>query len=326
MKRRRDEDASDSTLSPLTAIDGDTLAVRSWPPSPEVERRGVVVLVHGLGEHAGRYERLAQRLTGWGFTVIGYDQCGHGESAGVRGWVPSGQRLIDDLADVVDSAQRERRPGEPLVLIGHSMGAVVAGLAAQERELPVDGLVLSSPAFEPVLTRWQRLLLAIVPRIAPDLRVSNGILPEGLSRDGEWVEAYRNDPLVHDRVSGRLAAFLVEGGRRLLAAAPAWKLPTLVLWAGSDVIVRPRATRAFVAAAPRKLVTAHGYEDLYHEVFNEVENEPVYRALRRWLEHNFVMDLSSNPVPLDEALREHESTPAMPGPPHTPAPVLPNPS
>ncbi len=98
-----------------------------------VALRGVVVLVHGLGEHAGRYDHVARRLNSWGFAVRGYDQYGHGESDGVRGALPVETRLVDDLADVIDSTRARMETGTPLILLGHSMGGLVAASAGGAR-------------------------------------------------------------------------------------------------------------------------------------------------------------------------------------------------
>ena len=278
---------TDSTLSTFTAGDGDNLAVQYWPVPAGTPRRGVVVLVHGLGEHAGRYERVAQRLTGWGFSVHGYDQCGHGDSGGVRGRLPNTMRLIEDLHDIVESAQRRVAPGESLILLGHSMGALVASCLVLLRDVKVDGLVLSSPAFRPYLTPLQKFLLSVLPRMAPNLTLRSRLLPEALSHDPEVVEAYKRDPLVHDRISGRLAYFITEAGPRVLARARKWKIPTLLLYGGEDCIARPQASREFAQNAPPGVVTAHCFEHFYHEVFNELEPEPAYAALRDWLDARF---------------------------------------
>jgi alpha-beta hydrolase superfamily lysophospholipase len=197
---------SDSTLSTFTASDGDNLALQDWPLPEDVTQRGVVVLVHGLGEHAGRYDHVARRLNSWGFAVRGYDQYGHGESDGVRGGLPSTPRLLDDLADVIESTRARTDRDVPIVLLGHSMGGLVASCLVALRQLPIQGLVLSSPALDPGLSPFQKLLLTILPRVVPNLAVGNGVDPDFISHDPAVVAAYKTDPRVHDRISGPLPA------------------------------------------------------------------------------------------------------------------------
>lgn len=276
-------DSPDSILSTFTAADGDNLAVQHWPAAEDRPRRGVVVLVHGLGEHAGRHERLARHLADWGFAVVGYDQCGHGESAGARGCLPSTLRLIEDLDDIVDSARHRLRPGEKLFVLGHSMGGLVAACWVLLREPRIDGLVLSAPALRADLGALQRLLLRVLPRIAPNLAVGNGLDPQWLSHDPEVVRAYRADPLVHDRISGRLARFIMDAGPRVLARAGHWRVPTLLMWGEADRIVNPLGALALAAGAPAGMVTARGFPGLYHEIFNELQADDVYATLEQWL-------------------------------------------
>jgi alpha-beta hydrolase superfamily lysophospholipase len=276
-----------STLSTFTAGDGDNLAIQDWSLAEGAALRGVVLVVHGLGEHAGRYERLARRLNGWGFAVRGYDQCGHGESGGARGTLPSASRLIEDLGDVVDSTRARMAQGLPLIVLGHSMGGLVASCFVALHQRPLDALVLSSPALDPGLNGWQKALLAVLPRIAPNLAVGNGLNPEFISHDPAVVRAYKADPLVHDRISGRLARFIADGGPMVVSHAAQWKTETLLMYAGSDRLVNPRGSRAFAAAAPPKVVTARCFDDLYHEIFNELDPEPVFDCLKQWLDARF---------------------------------------
>lgn len=278
-----DLDALAYTLTAFTASDGENLAVYDWP-RPDAAR-ATVLLVHGLGEHAGRYDALAQRLGAWGCAVRGYDHYGHGESGGPRGGLPWDTRLLDDLADIVDATRAHMPPGQPLVLLGHSMGGLVAARFVALGLRPVDALVLSSPALDAGLGPVQKLLLATLPRIAPNLRVGNGLDARYLSHDDAVVRAYLADPLCHDRISARLARFIAEAGPATVARAAHWQVPTLLLWAGADRLVNPAGSRAFAAAAPKGRVQAHCFEPLYHELFNESPElaEPVFERLRHWL-------------------------------------------
>lgn len=278
---------TNSTLSTFTASDGDNLAMQDWPLNEEQVLRGVVLIVHGLGEHAGRYDHVAKRLNSWGFAVRGYDHYGHGESGGVRGVLPSDTRMVDDLADVVESTHARMDRKTPLIVLGHSMGGLIAARFVALGTRPVNALVLSSPALDAGLSPVQKLLLATLPRFAPNLCVGNGLDANFISHSPATVQAYRDDPLVHDRISGRLARFIAQGGPAVVARAAQWKVPTLLMYAGADKLVNPAGSRAFAAAAPASVVTSRCFDGLYHEIFNETDPEPVFDELKRWLDARF---------------------------------------
>jgi alpha-beta hydrolase superfamily lysophospholipase len=195
--------------------------------------------------------------------------------------LPDHLRLVHDLALALDHTQ-SAYPGLPLVLLGHSLGGLVAASLVARKLRPVDALVLSSPALDPGLSGFQKLLLRIAA-LLPELRLPNGINANHISHDSAVVQAYRDDPLNHAMVSGRLALFLAREGAQVQAAAPQWSVPTLLLYAGQDHLVRPQASRDFAQAVPPAQLQAHCFEALYHEVFNEVDPQPVFDALQAWL-------------------------------------------
>lgn len=262
----------------LRAHDGVALQLRRWPLA---DARGSVLIVHGLGEHIGRYAPLAAQFNDWGWNVVGYDQRGHGASEGARGALGRPDDLLRDLTLVVD-ALREQFPG-PLLLFGHSLGGLVAARFVAERLRTVDTLVLSSPALDPGMNAFQKLLLAVLGPIAPNLAVNNGLKPAWISRDPAVVRAYVDDPLVHDRVTPRMVRFIVDAGEFVRARTPQWSVPTLLLYAGSDRCVAPAGSEAMAAAAPRSVLTARAFPPLFHEIFNEPERAEVCAALRDWL-------------------------------------------
>jgi alpha-beta hydrolase superfamily lysophospholipase len=276
----------ESTLSTFTASDGDNLAVQDWHLPEGVRPRASVLVVHGLGEHAGRYDKLARRLNAWGFPVRSYDQYGHGESGGVRGALTQQTRLLDDLCDLADSTRR-RYPDTPLIVLGHSMGGLVAAGFVARGLFPVDGLVLSSPALATRLNAVQKMMMAVVPRVAPNLTVGNGLDPHYLSHDEKVVQEYKADPLVHDRISGRLARFIQDEAPPVLAQAPHWNVRTLLMYGGSDRIVDPSGSRQFAQVAPLDVVTSRCFDGMWHEIFNERDNEPVFLTLQQWLDAHF---------------------------------------
>ena len=278
---------AESRLSTFVATDGDNVMIQDWPLEPGVPLRGVVIVVHGLGEHAGRYEHVARQLNEWGFAVRGYDQCGHGESGGPRGSLPTDTRLLDDLADIIDSTRLRMSKQTPLILLGHSMGGLVVGRFVSLGIRVVEGLIMSSPALDAGMSAFQKFLVSLLPKIAPNLRVGNGVKPQFISHDPAVVAAYRADPMVHDRISARLARFIADAGPQTLALAAQWKVPTLLMYAGDDRLLNPQGSRNFAAAAPKGVVTSVCFDPLYHEIFNELDAAPVFAELRRWLNARF---------------------------------------
>ena len=277
-------------LSPrLSRLEGEAgaLAVYDWP-TPEGRPLGTVLLVHGLGEHAGRYAQVAAHLRHWGFAVRAYDQQGHGQSEGLRGDLLRPGSLQADLARVIDATRLQPASAQsPLILLGHSMGGLVVARALAEQLRLVDAAVLSSPALGAFPNLLQKILLASLPRVVPHLRVDNGLKAEFVARDPEVVKAYLADPLVHRRISTGLAAWILENGARTLEDAGQWSVPTLLLYAGQDRLVNAQASAAFAQSAPAAVVQSQCFEAMYHEIFNDLYRAQVFSALKRWLLERF---------------------------------------
>lgn len=274
-------------LKKIRTHDGLQLQWRQWPAAGVAH--GTVLLVHGLGEHMMRYARTVQVLNQWGWHVVGYTQRGHGVSDGPRGDVPEADSLLQDLSRVLSIT---RKAGAArVILLGHSMGGVVAARFVAEGLQPtpapwwqpVEGLVLSSPALDTGIGAIRRLALPLLARLMPHRPVSNGLKSRWISRDRGVVRAYNDDRLIHDRITPRLAQFIVDGGDHVLRHAPQWRLPTLLLWAGADKCVAPRGSTEFAKTAPPQLVRSLAFPALYHEIFNEPERAQVYEAMQAWL-------------------------------------------
>ena len=234
----------------------------------------------------GRYSHVAAHLNHWGFAVRGYDHYGHGQSSGPRGGLPSDTRLLDDVSRMVDDTRAQMPAGSPLILLGHSMGGGVVGRFVSLHPTNVDALVMSSPALDPGLNAFQKLLLATLPAIAPNLRVNNGLDAQLICHDPAVVRAYLADPLDHDRIAARLARFIATAGPATVELAPQWSTPTLLLFAGADKLVNPAGSRAFAAKAPA-CVSTHCFEHMYHEIFNEPDQAQVFEHLKTWLDQRF---------------------------------------
>jgi len=274
-------------MNPVITDDGLALHLRVWPVDDA--RRGVAVLVHGLGEHIDRYDHVARHLNALGFAVVGYDHRGHGRSPGPRGGMPSDDALCADLGRVLRAAH-DSFPGR-MVLVGHSLGGLIAGRFVAEGLQPapaawwraVDALVMSSPALDPGANAVQKLLLAVVAPMLPNLAVGNGLKVDRVSRNPHVVKAYAGDTLVHDRITGRLGLFVARQGPAVIAAAPRWTTPTLLMWAGADRCVSPAGSAVFAAGAPAGIVTAREWPGLFHEIFNEPEQAEVLKVMGDWL-------------------------------------------
>ncbi|WP_290874573.1 alpha/beta hydrolase [Aquabacterium sp.] len=278
----------------LRTRDGLALVTHSWPLPAGTPARGVALIVHGLGEHVQRYAPVAAHLNAQAWAVVGYDHRGHGRSPGPRGRIAQHDDFLHDLAVAVDAA-RATFPGLPLLLVGHSLGGAIAGrfVAAQAQPpetassapwaRPVDALLLSSPALAVDMSPVQQALLATVGALLPDVAVANGLKPEWVCHNPATVAAYVADPLVHDRVSGRLTRFILDAGETVRARARGWSTPTLILWGGDDRCVAPRGSEAFLAAAPKGVVSGQPFPALSHEIFLEVEQATVLRVVSDWL-------------------------------------------
>lgn len=274
------------TVVPATGTarmpDGTTLRTLHWAPG--TEPWAAMLVVHGLGEHAGRYETVAEAFTAAGVDVFGYDHRGFGGSSGYRAYVDRWAQLHDDLANRV-LATRAERPGLPLVMYGHSMGGLVAAgyvLSPQDRPLP-DLLVLSSPGLDADLPGWKRTLASALSGITPKMRMSNGLPGDGLSRDPSVRAKSDADPLCLDSSTVRLAAegfAEVDRVGALLPGLEAMPIPTYVLHGDADPIVPLRATDVLV---DKGNVTRRVWPGLRHECHHEPEHEQVLAEVVAWV-------------------------------------------
>ena len=268
---------------------------RDWPVPRDVARRGAVLIVHGLGEHSGRYEHVGARLAALGLEARGYDLAGHGRSGGPRGVLADPEALLEELRAVfAELADRDGGQAPPF-LLGHSMGGAIAARAATGGWVAPRGLILSSPALRlPPIGRAQAALLTLARRVAPGKGFPNRLPVDAISHDPAIVAAYRADALVHDRIAPRLYDFLVDAGEAARRDAHRFTIPTLLLVAGADRLVDPRGAREFADALPEGVGTLSWHDDLYHELFNEREPDRarVLAELDAWLERYLTLDSS----------------------------------
>jgi alpha-beta hydrolase superfamily lysophospholipase len=249
--------------------------------------RGVIAVLPGLGEHSGRYAAFAGDLTSAGYTVIAVDLPGHGEAPGRRGDMRSWIAVRDSALSALwpaSSASLEDLGTLPRILLGHSMGGVLALDYALAHPNELTGVVSAAAGLRSAKPPWWKMALANVARVtSSSVGFPTGLDESGTSRDPEVVRGRAEDPLVHDRVSPRLYFAFNEARRRVLRSARRLAVPALVMHGDADRLADPAGTAEFATAAPHGLVTHVVYPGSYHEIFNDLDRGEVQRDLLAWL-------------------------------------------
>lgn len=266
----------------LVTDDGHTLFTRSW--SGDGPSQATVVLVHGYAEHCGRYDHVAECLVDAGATVCAYDQRGYGRSEGRRAYVDTFDQYLNDLGNVLEHA-RSRPPDGSMFLFGHSMGGLVVLKYILDHGPSVDGLLLSSPAIEinPDLAPLLRKIAQWIGWLFPTLPTSRS--PQhAISRDPAVVEEANNDPLnYHGRVPARTGAEMLKAGAAVRKQLADVHLPFLVFHGTNDVLTNPDWSKRLYEEASASDKALQLYDGLYHETFNEPEQQRVLTDISNWL-------------------------------------------
>ncbi len=248
--------------------------------------RARLVIVHGFGEHRGRYRRLVGELLAARFECHLFDLRGHGDSGGRRGHVERFADYRDDLARFTARAARETEaePTAPWLLLGHSLGGLIAADFVRQPGRPFAALALSSPFLRsPDTPLLARLIAAVARRLLPRLRFRVPFPPTALSHDPRVVEAYARDPRVLASFSPAWLGEVTAAQRRVFALAGEIRLPVLMLLGSADVVADPARSRAFFRRLGSPDKTLRVYDGLFHEVLNELDRAPVVADLLAWL-------------------------------------------
>src|SRR4051794_27818966 len=275
-----------SVVSHATARDGTDLLVRHWRVDHASDPWASLLLVHGLGEHSGRYEHVGARFAAAGIDTWGYDHRGNGASGGRRGHVDAWRDLQVDLADRSAAVLAAPSAPCPFVLYGHSMGGlVVAGYLLGDDRPPdwplPDLVVLASPGLDSTLAPWKIRLAPVARRLLPTLAVPNGVDSSTLSRDASVGEIAARAPLNATASTTTFAAeAILEQARVRGLAARGFGRPALVLHGLGDGLVPARASEVFEEAPDTERRT---YPGLRHELHNEPEGPVVLDEVIAWL-------------------------------------------
>lgn len=262
--------------------DGIRFYMRGW--EPDKAPKAVVCLLHGHGEHVGRYAHVGEAFSKAGYVLVGYDERGHGKTGGPRGHTPSYDAMMDDVADFL-ALMEKRYPGLPRFLYGHSMGGNQVINFALRHKPALAGVIATGPwlklAFDPpaIKVTLGRMMNSIYPAFTQASELETA----ALSRDLEIVRAYEKDLLVHDKMSARLFVGMYESGLWALDHAAEFPLPLLLMHGTGDRLTSSQASREFAEHGGRN-ITFVAWDGWYHEIHNEPEKDKVLKTMTAWMD------------------------------------------
>jgi alpha-beta hydrolase superfamily lysophospholipase len=269
------------TASLSTADDGTELYEQIWAADQPCAH---LVIVHGLGEHSGRYQNYVDYFVPRGYTLHGADLRGHGRSGGKRGHVDRFAQYITDLDRRVANV-RSADPAAPVFVLGHSLGSLIALKYGLDHPAGLSGIIVTGTALRDALAmpKWKRRLAGVLSGIAPSLKTANGVLTKCLSQDPAVIAAHKADPLMHGWGTPRLATEVEAIRVELYRRAGEWQVSLLMLHGGADLICLPAGAQAFARSVRPALVEYREYDGLFHEIHNEGERAPVFQDIEAWL-------------------------------------------
>lgn len=267
----------------LKAKDGTQLFVRENTPP---QYKGIICIVHGFGEHSGRYAHVADFFNKNGYAVLAMDNRGHGKSEGKRGHTPSFDSYLDDIETFLMDT-KQRLANVPLFLYGHSMGGnLTLNYVIRRQPTLLRGLIVTGPwiqlAFEPkpILITMGKIMRSIVPTFTQD----SGLNADDISRDKAVVAAYKADPLVHSKITASAGMSMTESATFLNTFSGEMPIPTLILHGTDDKLIAQSASEAFANRV--KNVTYKKYVGLYHEIHNDPEKMDILNDILKWITEN----------------------------------------
>ena len=263
-----------------------TLYIRGWEPNSK-RPKALVALIHGLGEHTGRYIHVGKTMTDAGYAFVGFDLRGHGKSGGARGHFPSLDVIMQDMRQFFKYLV-QRYPDIPHFLYGHSLGGLLSLSYALQYNAGLNGVIVTGAGLRSPLQE-QKGKLAMVNMLGsllPTITVPSGLDATTISRDADVVKKYVNDPLVHYKTSLGLGKSAIKAIDFCFAHAKEFKPPLLIMHGADDKLTYPSGSEDFarLASENNKDVTLKLWDGLYHEVHNEPEKAEVFKVMIEWLE------------------------------------------
>jgi len=263
------------------------LYYQRWQAADKSSKKPVLIFVHGVNEHSGRYQNPVSYFAPQGFAVYVFDHRGHGRSDGLRSFVEDFDHYMKDLDEFVSHVMSEQKD-RPVFMIGHSLGGQIVLNYISLFKHGLAGAIVSSPNVKiaikvPPLKKWLAMKLAT---FAPTIALANELDPKWICRDTEVVRNYKRDPLVSKKTTLKLITEMFKNQERILGLAKRIKVPLFVMHAGDDHITSPDASREFYELVPGKNKKLKIYEGFYHELFNEIGKEEVFKDMQAWIEEH----------------------------------------
>jgi acylglycerol lipase len=261
---------------------GNGQVLKGMIQSPGEKTRAVIILVHGLGEHVNRYLEWADLFKKEGIGFLGVDLPGHGGSDGRRGNIKS-YRLTDEMIDILIRSCNKTFPGCAIYLYGHSLGGGIVLDYLLRKKPAIKGAIVTSPwlrlSFEPPKSKV--FLASVMKNIVPGLVQPSGLNVNHISHDNSVVEKYKNDPLVHGKISVSLFDCAMKAGKYSLSHASELKVPVLLMHGKDDAITSPDASSEFAGKSPE--VELKLWDGGYHELHNEYFRMEVFNYILNWI-------------------------------------------
>ena len=276
-----------NTKSNTDMNDDVTFYMQGW--EPQGKSKAVVCLIHGLGEHTGRYAHVGKAFNDAGYALFGFDLRGHGKTGGPRGHFPSLDVVMQDIRQFVEF-QKQNNPGLPIFLYGHSLGGLLALTYAIQYGEGLNGVISTSAGLRSALQeqKAKMVMVNILGALMPSMTIKSDLEVAALSHDQDVVQAYINDPLVHSKISLGFGKAGLAAINLCFAHAKEFKPPLLIMYGTADRITYPSGSEDFakLASETNKDVTLKPWDGMYHEIHNEPEQAEVFKVMIEWMDRH----------------------------------------
>jgi len=274
--------------SDFQSRDGLSFYVQGW--EPEQKPKAVIALIHGLGEHTGRYAHVGEAFNKAGYALVGFDLRGHGRSDGARGHFPSTDAVMQDIHEFFEFLRKRYPMDTSFFMYGHSLGGLLTLTFVLKERPDVKGVIVTAPGLRSALQeqKFKLAMAKLLGTLAPAITMPSGLDPKTLSHDPKVVEAYVNDPLVHDKTSMGFGKSALSAIDFAFANASKFSAPLLVMAGSDDRLTYPSGGQDFVKRVPGD-ATFKLWDGMFHEIHNEPAKAEVLNYEIKWMDDHLKM-------------------------------------